>query len=350
MLIHATSFHPIQPNTSQAVQKEAAKGPVDSLQAQTDALPAMDADFHAMGQEFRFKRGRFRSEETKQAQSQELSSSFPNRDGYDKNFLGRTLELPQLDPSIKSQAATLIGKPDEIELKYTNFSIVMNKERRQAFFATVNIDGAKIEDHSRRGIKWTTDSRIPREHQLGNEAYRNNPIDRGHMVRRRDPVWGPHAKRANEDSFSYTNAGLQHGSLNQKSWLDLENHILNQAKEKDEKYTVITGPVFAADDPDFNNNGRMKTTQIPREFWKVVVWNDPKEGLQGAGFIQSQKNYVRGNKLFKSDSDGFDAGRMGLYQIPIDQLEEMTKLNFGEMNDTSPEARRIEDSSEVNLF
>ena len=201
-----------------------------------------------------------------------------------------------------------------------------------------------------RGSKWVTDSRIPRDQQLGNEAYRNNPIDRGHMVRRRDPVWGPDAKQANADTFSYTNAGLQHGSLNQKSWLQLENHILDQAKAKGQKLTVITGPVFSDDDPKFNNGGRMKeATQIPKEFYKVVVWNDPEEGLKGAGFIQSQKNYVRGNNLFKSDS-GFDTGEMNVFQLPIDELQKLTKLNFGQVQDTSTEARHLQDGQNVRLF
>jgi endonuclease G len=287
-----------------------------------------------------------RVEQSRQNEFEELTSHFPNRDGYDTNFLGTSLPLPKLDPSIRDQAAELIGKPGETELKYTSFSIVMNKERRQAFYSVVNIDGANIVDRSRDGIGWTIDGRIPRDQQLGNEAYGRNPIDRGHMVRRRDPVWGPKADQANADTFSYTNAGLQHGRLNQQTWLDLENYILDQAKEKDQKLTVFTGPVFADNDPEFDNRGRIdKPTKIPQEFWKMVVWNDPQEGLKGAAFIQSQKDYI-GRSLFKTD---FDPGAMSVYQLPLEKLEKLTKLDFGDIVDTAQEARLINEVSDAKL-
>lgn len=270
-------------------------------------------------------------------QGQEIASQFPNRDGYDSNFLGRPLSLPKLGPSIQDKAAPLIGRPNETELKYTNFSIVMNKERRQAFYSAVNIDGAKLEDRPRNG-KWTIDSRIAREHQLGGEAYSNNPIDRGHMVRRRDAIWGPKADQANHDTFAYTNAGLQHGNLNQKTWLDLENTIFEQAMAKGLKLTVLTGPVFSESDPVFDNRGRVSPkTKIPQEFWKVVVWNDPQEGLKGSAFIQSQKDYVGG----RISPSSFEPGAMGVYQIPLEDLETKTDLSFGDLKDTVDSAREI---------
>jgi endonuclease G len=301
-------------------------------------------DFHRAGQ--RFKQRRSRSVQgTQQNQFGELASTFPGRNGYDKNFLGTRLELPQVHPSMQDQVATLIGKPDETELTYTNFSIVMNKERRQPLMTAVNIDGANIVSVPRKG-KWTIDSRIPREHQLGNEAYKHNPIDRGHMVRRRDPVWGPNPNQASNDTFAFTNAGLQHGSLNQKTWLDLENFILEQSQEKDMKLTVMTGPVFSPDDPSFNNNGRMsEPTQIPQEFWKVVVWNDSEEGLKGAAFIQSQKDYV-GQGMFKTD---FDPGEMSVYQMPLSDLEKVTKLDFGDIGDTASGTHRVRDAKDALL-
>lgn len=276
----------------------------------------------------------------------ELSSHYPDRNGFDTNFLGTKLELPKLDASIQDKAAPLLDNPNEIELSYRNFSVVMNKERRQAFYAATNIDGAQIVSLPRDG-KWSIDGRIAREHQLGNEAYRHNPIDRGHLVRRRDPVWGPDAQQANRDTFAYTNAGLQHGSLNQKTWLDLENYILNQAKDKDMKLSVITGPVFADDDPEFDNNGRMDNpTQIPREFWKVVVWNDPDEGLKGAAFVQSQKDYVD-RSLFKSE---FKVDEMSVYQIPIEKLEGLTNLEFGPLKDAGGQAQRLNEAPDAKLF
>lgn len=279
----------------------------------------------------------------------ELSSDFPGREGYDVNFLGTPLPLPTLDPSVRSQAAELIGKPGEIELKYGNFSIVMNGVRRQPFFTAVNIDGAKVVDVPRDG-DWTIDSRIRRDQQLGNEAYRNNDIDKGHQVRRRDAGWGPNAHRSANDTFAYTNASLQHAALNQKEWLELENHVLDQLKAKDMKATVITAPVMRDSDPQWDNRGQMdKPTQMPQEFYKLVVWNDPQEGLKGSAFVLSQADFVGNRGLFKSDAS-FEEGRFAVYQVPISKLQEDTHLNFGPIKDSRSDAKQIETPSDARVL
>jgi endonuclease G len=290
---------------------------------------------------------KFRAQESQQVEEPpqfnamgELVSTFPGRQGYDINFLGRPLPLPTLHESVRGQAAELIGKPGETELKYGNFSIVMNGERRQPFFTAVNIDGPNVVDVPRDG-NWTIDGRIRRDQQLGNEAYKSNDIDKGHMVRRRDAAWGDNPHRSANDTFAYTNAALQHAALNQKEWLELENHVLDQVKAKGMRATVITGPVLKDTDPLFNNKGKMdRPTQMPQEFFKVVVWNDPKQGLKASAFVLSQEDFVGGRSLFKSDT--FETGRFELYQVPLAKLEEMTRLDFGDLADSRKEIRLVE--------
>ena len=278
----------------------------------------------------------------------ELSSDFPGREGYDVNFLGKPFPLPTIDASVRSQVAELIGKPGETELKYGNFSIVMNGERRQPFFTAVNIKGSEVVEVPRDG-DWTIDSRIRRDQQLGNEAYQNNDIDKGHQVRRRDAAWGANPHQSANDTFAYTNASLQHAALNQKEWLELENHVLDQVKAKGMNATVLTGPVMRDSDPMFNNGGKLsKPTPMPQEFWKMVVWNDPEEGLKGSAFVLSQADFVGGRSLFKSDN--FDSGRFEVYQIPIEKLEEMTRLNFGDVANSRSEARVVETPSDAKMF
>lgn len=258
--------------------------------------------------------------------------SYAGRKGYDENFLGQTLELPSLDPSLKDKAAPRIDDPSRNELEYSNFSIVMNKERRMPFFTAVNIDGSKVKEIE-RGDNWLFDARIAREHQLGNEAYKNNPLDKGHMVRRRDASWGNNEAEATQgstDTFAYTNAALQHEQLNQHEWLDLEDRTLNKAQSENRRMTVFTGPVFSDSDPEFNNNGRMQTpTKIPQEFWKVMVWNDPEKGLQSEAYVMSQKKDLAGQSG-PEDNPQTEAD-FAAYRVSMDQLQQMTKLNFGRL-------------------
>ena len=279
-------------------------------------------------------------------EGEEFTRAFPGREGYDEDFLGTSLSLPTLDPEIEHLAAPLLTDPESTELEYTNFSIVMNKERRQAFFTALNIDGEKMKQHRRSG-DWAIDGRLAREHQLGNEAYRSNPWDRGHLVRRSATQWGPHSKRAGEDSFVFTNAALQHKDLNQKEWLDLENHILDHARASDEKLTVFTGPIFSEEDPFFDNNGRMdEPEQIPQEFFKVAVWKDEESGeLKSASFVMSQKRFMEREDLFK----GLPTEPFQMYQVSLEELESRTQLDFGDIGDVGGDRQAIDDLQQVKV-
>lgn len=280
-------------------------------------------------------------------QVEERVQHFKGREGYDVNFLGKPLPLPKLAPEQQARVAPLIGKPNESELKYTHFSVVVDKERRQPMLTATNIDGSQLK-RIPRSRYWSLDGRIAREHQLGNEAYISNPIDRGHQVRRADPAWGPKAKQASDDTFVYTNASLQHERLNQGEWLKLEDHILNTARQKGVKMTVLTGPVFAKDDPEFDNNGRLENpAKIPQEYWKVVAWNDPEEGLKGSAFVVSQKDWIDPDGPYMSDI--FTPGKMSVYQVPIEQLEKSTGLEFGLSENVVSDARRLTDATDSVL-
>lgn len=281
----------------------------------------------------------YQSEQTIEVRGEDFKA-FPNREGYDENFLGRELSLPTMTAAQRAGAVERTDLPGEFELPYTHFTIVMDKERRQARFTAVNIDGAQYKSVKRKK-GWAFDARIPREFQLGNEAYGGNNIDRGHMVRRRAPMWGPDAALASSDTFVYTNAGLQHAKLNQEEWLDLENRILDTARNEGKKMTVFTGPVFHDSDPSFDNRGRMESpTQMPQEFWKVVVWNDENKGLQSEAFVMSQKDDVSGHSGAVEDPQTEDDFKM--YRVPLKELEAKTQLTFGSLHNECEECSPLD--------
>ncbi len=255
---------------------------------------------------------------------------FPNREGYQADFLGVNLPLPTLDPELETKAAPLKSDPSSHELKYTHFSVIQHKERRTPLLTAVNVDGNQYVEHERDG-KWVFDGRIERKYQLGNEAYANNSIDKGHMVRRRDPMWGSDAEKGQDDTFVYTNASLQHADLNQKNWLDLENHVLNGAINAHKKVTVFTGPVLREDDPTFDNKGKIDPpTQMPRAFYKVAVEPDGKGGLQGAAYVMHQDDLVNRQA---SGEQHIELTNFDQFRVTIKELEDMTHINFGDIKD-----------------
>ena len=253
------------------------------------------------------------------------ASQYNNRDGYNPNFLRETVQLPNLPPNLAEDCAFL-KDGNGYELKYNHFSIVMSKSRRLSFFTAVNIDGNQSRSVERINDRWYFDPRIDRKHQSGPELYSNNDLDRGHLIRRLDPVWGQLAEEANEDTFHFTNCSPQHKNLNQITWLELEDYILKNADRFDLKVSVFTGPVFREDDMLYRNE-----FQIPAEFWKVVVIVKDDNELSATAYLQTQKNLIEDLK--------FAFGEYKTYQVPVVKIEALTKLDFGILRFHDPLAR-----------
>ena len=260
-----------------------------------------------------------------------------DRAGYDPAFLGVRVALPTMTPDMKASLAPVEGR-DDGELKYTHYSVLMNQRRGVAFYAVVNIDGNQLHGVPRASDKWFFDPRIDREHQVGNELYRGNALDRGHLARRLDPCWGATrdiAKLAVEDSFFYTNCAPQHLSLNRGTWRSLEDHILNNTGDFNLKVTVFSGPVFHDDDQEHRG------IQIPNEFWKVVamVRPDPQAGerLSVTGYLLSQRSLIDNLEFVFGEHQGF--------QVKLEVIEELTGLDFGPLKASDPLTRIPEDEA-----
>ncbi|MGT2802816.1 DNA/RNA non-specific endonuclease [Streptococcus henryi] len=245
-------------------------------------------------------------------------SSSSQADGYDKSFLGSNyiVELPKLSEEMENDVSRM--EDNNYVLDYTHFSIVMCRSRCLAYFTAVNIDGNQAVNIKRSGDSWKFDPRIPESVQYGNDLYAKNDLDRGHLVRRLDPVWGDKAQQANDDTFVFTNSSPQHKNLNQKIWLDLENYIMQNAINHNLKVTVFTGPVFRSDDMVYRGKFR-----IPAEFWKVAVMVRDDGKISATAYLQTQKNMI--------DNLEFAYGEYKTYQVPVTSIEDITGLDFGNL-------------------
>lgn len=240
--------------------------------------------------------------------------------GYNKSFLEIDVPLPSLDRAREED--TVVTNEGKKILDYTNFSLVMSKSRRLAFFTAVNIDGENYITIKRGSDRWFFDKRIDEKYQCGNDLYKNNKLDRGHLVRRLEPNWGDDAKIANDATFHYTNCSPQHMKLNQRTWLNLEDYILNAAKKHSIKVSVFTGPVFSPSDMIYRG------VKIPAEFWKVAVMVKKDGKLSATAYLQTQKNLIEDLE--------FAFGEYKTYQVSIRQIEALTGLDFGNLRDYDP--------------
>ncbi|MHA6969370.1 DNA/RNA non-specific endonuclease (plasmid) [Glutamicibacter bergerei] len=241
-----------------------------------------------------------------------------DRSGYDPDFLGTSVTLPILDAEALQDAVLWEGSN---VIPYTHFSLSLSKSRRLARWVAWNIDGAATKRLSRSGIDFNKDSRLPEEFQSGNELYQGNRLDRGHIARRADLVWGEaaEAQQANEDSFFYTNIAPQMDDFNQSSqegiWGQLENALYEQVDVENLCVSVFGGPVFQPGDQVYRGVG------LPSEYWKLIVF---KEGgvLKARAFLLTQ------------DLDQLRVALMldefRVYQVSVGELEQRTQLVFGE--------------------
>lgn len=274
--------------------------------------------------------------------------SYANRKGYDETFLKVKVPLPTLTSAQLQDCATM-GTSSTYVIPYTHFSVVLSKGRKLARYTAVNIDGAKAEDLGpRENDRWYFDPRVPRKFQSGPELYSNNPLDRGHLVRRLDPVWGSSAvaQLANEDTFHFTNCSPQHAKLNQKMWLELEDFILRNAIDYGFRASVFTGPVFRDDDMLYRDSFR-----IPVEYWKVVSMVQQESGrLSVTAYLRTQKKLI-------ADLEFAYADEYKTYQVPVGRIEALSGLDFGLLRDSDPlfgkegavDAREISSASDLRF-
>ncbi|GAA3388225.1 DNA/RNA non-specific endonuclease [Streptomyces roseoviridis] len=247
-----------------------------------------------------------------------------DRTGYDEDFLGPTVPLAL---PARTSVETVI-------LPYTHFTVVFRPDRRLAVSTAVCIEGRELLDDVPRDDVWLYDPRLPREQQAGDDVYRDNSLDRGHLVRRLDPVWGTAAVagRANTDTFYFTNAAPQADVFNQgkKLWQGLENHLLDHAAAFDRRLVVLTGPVLQDSDPPYRG------IQVPLRFWKVAAFMQDG-ALAATAYVLDQSPDL------SRDADraltGVPAGAppplgpFRTYQVPVSDVAEIAELELGPLPD-----------------
>ena len=248
------------------------------------------------------------------------------RGGYDPDFLrDQRVSLPTLTGATAKDALKVGGSPI---LDYVHYSLVMSRSRRFAIYAAHNIDGKNMKKVSRSGTKWRLDNRLDDSQQVGNEAYVNNPWDRGHLVRRVAVIWGSleEARRANADTFYYTNSAPQHANFNQDEWLELEDWVLDRADEACYRLCVFTGPIFTEEDQIYRG------IRIPKAFWKIIAMRPSGEDrLSVTAFLMNQYEMLE-------DKSGRKYLELQLYQVSVDTIEQMTGLTFDKLRKAQPEA------------
>jgi endonuclease G, mitochondrial len=243
------------------------------------------------------------------------AEEFQDRAGYDADFLdGWSIPFPLATGGTAADMRR-IGHGSDVELKYMHFSVVLSASRRMPLLTAVNIDASQSRRLPRIDT-WSFDGRLPKDQQFGDALYDSNALDRGHMVRREDPVWGSpaEAQTANEDTFHFTNSCPQMAGVNQRTWLSLEDYVLKNARTDKMRVTVFTGPFFDPNDLEYRD------ARIPAAFWKVVAIVTEDGRPSATAYRVSQARELE-------DLEFVFAG-FKTYQISVQQVINKTGIDF----------------------
>ena len=101
-------------------------------------------------------------------------------------------------------------------------------------------------------------------------------------------------------------------------WGNLEMYVTSQAKKGSKKLSIFNGPVFRPNDQIYRG------IQLPKEFWKLIVYlrDDDKPGA--VAFVLSQESLIK-----NLPAEDFVVGPYKPYQVRISDLEARTSLDFG---------------------
>ena len=251
--------------------------------------------------------------------AESVDPNYGTRRGYDPAFLAVPLPLPALTAD-----ADLATDP----LPYHHFSVVMHRKRKLALFTAVNIDGGKADQPRRDRDVWLLDPRIPASEQTGEEVYRDNDLDRGHLVRRLDPAWGPQSAVAVDDTFHFTNCTPQHHEFNagRTLWLGLEDYVLQNAVTSDFKVSVLSGPVLDDHDPEYRG------VSLPLQYWKIVTMVRSDNGKPSVtAYLLSQKSLLdefRSERISGALPESFSFGAYRTFQVPVRRIAGLTGLDL----------------------
>lgn len=244
--------------------------------------------------------------------------------GYDADFLDTTLAPPVTPEDVDPASG--------VELDYTHFTVRMHPARRLAWWVAWNIDGLRLfpsDSISRSGETFQVDPRIPAGWQTGEQVYADNDLDRGHIARRSDLLWGTldEARQANSDSFFFTNITPQMANFNQSGrggvWGLLENAVLALEGLEDRRLSVFAGPVLNPDDPPYRG-----IVQVPIEYWKAVIYRLDGQ-LRFKCFVLTQD--LDGlQPVVPAFLEDFDT-----YLVALDVLEERTTLTVPSLRGVS---------------
>lgn len=204
-------------------------------------------------------------------------------------------------------------------LPYAGFVVRYDEARGLPRYTIHRLTPDQIQEGSRSPARRVSTYRVEEfeggTHSATNLDYAGTGYDRGHLVPAGDFVWSQPLKT---ETFVYTNIAPFHPNLNRGPWANLEGKIRAEVLARGEEAFVITGVLFAAEQPyEIGPFG----LDVPTHFYKILCF--PRAAVMYAFLMDNMS--------------GEYEGPLADFQVPVDFLERVTGEDFFDRFDDEAE-------------
>lgn len=184
------------------------------------------------------------------------------------------------------------------------YTIRYNEIHEQAMWVAYKLEADSLAQETfKRKDDFRKDPRV-RTGSAELSDYKGSGYDRGHLAPAADFSYDEFAL---SQSFYMSNMSPQNPSFNRGIWRKLESQVRDWAKENTEIY-VITGPVLENNLKAIGDN----QVSIPNYYYKVIL-DIQKPGIKAIAFLMPNEG---------------SSNALNSFEVSIDRLEELTKLDF----------------------
>jgi len=225
------------------------------------------------------------------------SSKHPNNNEGPKGP-GQPADVSEVGDAILP--TTNLGKV----VKHSYYALSYVEEHEQPEWVAYELTRDNLYPNAKRQDNFRPDPRVPKG-SASKRDYRGSGYDRGHLVPAGDMTF---SKKAMSETFYLSNMSPQIRNFNGGIWRELEESVRYWTKKFGRLY-VVSGPVLTQGIREkIGGNG----VSVPDQYYKVLLDLDEPE-IKAIGFLLPNEVSVDPLKA---------------YAIPIDEIEELTGLDF----------------------
>lgn len=202
-------------------------------------------------------------------------------------------------------------------VKHSYYALSYVEEHEQPEWVAYELTRENLYPNAKRQDNFRPDPRVSKG-SASKRDYRGSGYDRGHLVPAGDMTF---SAKAMSETFYLSNMSPQIRNFNGGIWRELEESTRYWTKKFGRLY-VVTGPVLTGEIREkIGGNG----VSVPDQYYKVLLDLDEPE-IKAIGFLIPNEISVDPLKA---------------YAIPIDEIEELTGLDFFSniINDPKLEAK-----------